>query len=596
MQPHTTRTDRISKLSVIIWLCIIVFASVLPLVYSRYTIGDAWRGVMVNYVGDALHYFQRIRSSSFGSVFGHNPYYFEHGGDIAPFVSVADALVALPMRFGVSLNTTIIANAIFWNLLFVWLLYLLLKKLELKPTIALWLTIPIYLQVYGIMVRPVSSQAILPFILLFYLALISWLKDARRRNSAWLVFSLAIPFYIYPYLWQICLATTLFVFMWLFLKKKTDEVKSLFVIIACALILAIPAFVYMYQDYSHLLFLETINRVGYVASHFPSIEAIDVIRWLITGLGLGFLIRFFSAHARSDKNFNLILTFFVLTGLGIFAALLSNIITGKDFDIGNHARRFVILWLPIVLMTLVYYLVRKANFNSLSFYKKSLITILIGVNLFVMVKQLPRSIVPPFTTMNRQEARYVQSYAEPIAWLEAREREPQVVWANGSISNYITTLSKHFVLFSGVLNSQIYFMPSSELEERYLVSRYFQNLNRERITEEYGWVAGASINYVTRNIESKMRVCNIVPFLKQAEFCDNQEKIVSMQSEKEANITRLLEKNKQEIRPNLISLLQKYNVSYIMKDLERDTNFDIQKIKGARAVYNDGHFSIYTFK
>jgi hypothetical protein len=59
--------------------------------------------------------------------------------------------------------------------------------------------------------------------------------------------------------------------------------------------------------------------------------------------------------------------------------------------------------------------------------------------------------------------------------------------------------------------------------------------------------------------------------------------------------TDLHERYQHEIRPHIGSYLEKYQVGYIIKDKETDREeFQPAAILGAKQVYSDGRFEIYS--
>jgi len=513
-------------------LFIIALFSLAPFAYQKWNIGSEWRGVPTFYITDSLYYFIRMHEVVDGFPLGGNPYFLEHNSDRPPMFSIAETLAIAPVFLGFSFNTGFYIGMVVWNFIFLLLLFHIFKKIfpehKLMPWIALGI---VYAGTYGMMVRPVVMEVVLPFFALFWYALLVWLEEPeRKRNIVFLTLAFAATFYIYPYAWQIAVATMFFAFVLIAFQGTRKQAMIVVGMFLVSLVLALPVLVHMIASLKDPLYLESISRIGFHSSHIPAGEAWNTGRWIILGM-IGFIM------ARSSQK-----PFFFITGLGILAVLFSNVVTGKDFDLGNHAGRFAMFWMLVAFPAL-----------ALNMRKRMVVLILI-IGSVGITRQLARSINPPFNMDRLEENRRAQLYRAPIEWLDHREDSPKVVWAN-EMSNYVSILSKHYVLFPGQLNYLLYVLPKEEIQERYLLSRSFEESPDYK--REFAFFAGVGPDAMAN---------------------------------KNAIIQHMRDLNRTAVHPNINDLLAKYHVSYIIKDVASKT------VRGVDEVYRDSNFVIYERK
>lgn len=563
--------------------------AILPFFYVIHSAGNHWQGVVPPYITDTHLYLTRMVKGTDSFLFGNNPFFIEHITDINPTPSAADYIAAVPLKMGLSLVNTLIFNSIFWNIIFVYLLYLFLRQLGIKKNWPFVLLLPIYLSVYGTMVRPVVLEVVLPFLLFFFLIFVGWLKQPTKSNNILLALSLATTVYIYPYTGQIALATFGLSFLWFLKKHDWPKVSLLIKISLGALLLLLPFIFYMYQEVSNPLFLDVITRSGSIKTHLPSIESFNVGRWIVTATLLWFLTFYTRPELKGDKEFKFAFSFLSLVGLGLFLVLFSPILTGRDAAIGDHVNREVFFWLSISLVSIVYFIFERTDLWKQKSYKTFLILLLVVINVIPLVKQIRRSLLQPFHVSKAETIR-IQDFAKPILWLDQYDSQPGVVWADSEMSLYVPILSRHYVLTPGDFLVHQYFVTGPEIQERYLVSRYFQEVDAELLKTEYSLPLG-TYKFQIKDLKLKDRVCGLIHF-NVFQFCDNVA-IVKATTQINKSVEDLMIKNKEEIRPHLAEFIKKYHVAYVIKDLLNDPNFNVETLKNTKEIYNDGAFAVY---
>src|SRR3989344_7436923 len=146
-------------------------------------------------------------------------------------------------------------------------------------------------------------------------------------------------------------------------------------------------------------------RVGLVITRLPPMEAYYYGRWLILG-GLVWAILF-------RKKFTDKVAYVFIVNAAILLALLSNIITGKDFLIATHINRFSVLWFVLTVCIGAYYFIKNKYWNKKVYATVPVLAILL-VAFWSIFSEAKRSIFPSFS-LSKQEMLSVQDYRAPIA-------------------------------------------------------------------------------------------------------------------------------------------------------------------------------------
>lgn len=576
----------------IIFLVLIGIFALAPILYVIYSAGNSWQGIIPDgYVGDSDFYMVRMVKGTQSFPFGNNPFFIEHTESSNPALSIADYLAAIPLKVGLSLTATLIFNSVFWNLILVYLLWLFLRQVGIKDNWIPCLIPAIYLEVYGAMIRPVVLQTVLPFFAFFILGFVIWLKKPTILNNLIFAISIAGTLYIYPYTWQVAFSMLGVSFLWFLKKHEWVRARSELKIIGLALVIAFPAVYALYEIFSNPLFPELLKNVGSIRTHFPSRLSFTLGRWVIINSFLWYLVARLTS-LKEDKDFKFLYSFLLIMGLGILIVLMSPVITGKDGAIGDHVGRELYFWLATSTSLLGYLIFTRSNLLSLPSYKKSIIILFLVINLVPVIKHYRRSLLQPFhATENKTLS--VQNYAQPIAWLNEYDKNPRVVWVDGPVGSFIPIFSRHYNLESPDVAYQ-YWMPISEMQERYLVSKYFTDLTPDFLAKSFTVPLGHS--YVRRldDLNWKLELCEMFKWvLNNCTPTSSGLTLSQVELAKETDIKNLIDKNNKEIKPHINELLRKYQVAYAIKDKLNNSNFNVERLKNIKEIYNDGRFIIY---
>lgn len=543
------------------------------------------------------YYLDRMREIKDGNIFLGNPYFIEHNKEMAPAFFVADWINYIPMFFGLSVSYSIIFNLFFWSLIFLLLSFFIFISVGVNSRWATFGAILVYLVGYSLVIFPVSMQTIYPFYLIILLSLYLWIENPdNRKKQIFLAISLSLCFYIYTYLWQIALTTCLLTLFYLVMARKKSEAFILFKVLFLAFILSIPLFIFTYKQLNHPYYWETMQRIGLIQTRLPTAEFYYSCRWVILSLVLWFWLRFIKKDLSLNRNYNLLTTFFGLTGLALVIVSSSNFITGKELELSQHVVRFVKVWLAFSLVSYIYFVyINFKDFNSISAIKN-----IVGVSVLLLI------VIYGFTMYLKDSTfGYVAQridYSEKIddfeqiqsalKWLDDTESSPVVIMSDyrADINKYITTLSKNYILFSdaGILN----LLPDKEAEERFILNGIINNISLNDIKRDYRLFAGhgnATNPYKTHN--RKVRLCEI--FIKV--FSDYNCGILhnSFSYKGEDYFANLSRQYNDDIIPNINEKLKKFNVSYILLEKSAPVSPNLKKIKSIKEVYSNSGYVVY---
>jgi len=552
------------------------------------------------FTGDSYYYYSRIKEVSDGNIFIGNPYFLEHSKDVAPAFFVADWIAAAPLLLGFSFTFTVIFNLIFWSIIFAWLFYLLLRQFNLPGPFCLLGTVLMYVEVYRLMFRPVSMQTVFPFFILFLLSFVIWYKNSSDKKAmVFLIMAMTAAFYIYTYLWQIILVFIFLTIAYFYLIKDKKKAYNLLLVILISHLLSLPLIIYTIKQISHLYYWESMERIGLVYTHLPAANVIYSGIWIIFALLLLFFSYFWVKDLKNNQDYKNLFVFSALSGIAMLIVSGSNIITGKELENSQHIERFIIVWLVIVFIGYLFHLVKnEINFKQIIICKKIVLFILLllclaGINRYLQALAgggyLLRVVNGGFSRSASEE----QDFSRPLNWLENNELKPKVVWVvpyGSQINDYLTILTKHYLLYAG--SGQNYLVSQKEIEERYLTAKYFDNLEQADLENDYlsyGGVGKAVHQYKTHN--RKVKICKILRLNLLNYDCGQLTDAVSYKGKE--YFSGLYNQYQKEIVLNINQELKTFNVSYMLIDKNNSLDLDLKKIYNLKEVYQDQKFLIY---
>jgi hypothetical protein len=571
---------------------LILVLTTIPALHIHFVLGDSWQGIMPTFT-DETFYAARVQTIAKGNSPGGNPYFLEHAND-PPLVVFGGVLInAVPQLLGLSFNTARAVNFVVWSLLFAATLYWLFRELRIPRWIGVFATVVVYIESYAHVWRPVNLQPVYPFYFLFYLALLRLIRIPSKRNIVFLGAMTGATFYLLAYLWQIAFITLGLLFLYALVRKQWPLLKAAFFagLLGGVIGLPVPAYA-LWLSHTSPYFWESVYRLGLVNTHLPMAEIIYSGGWI--GLVLAFLaILVWRARAlREDTEFLLLSLFVAVSGLGLWVMQGSNLITGKLLETGEHV--FILLqpWLLFSTVSIGVYLWKRRNVLSQVTQSVSIavLMLLAAVNV-KYIHQHASSFLP--SSISHEAWQTTQLYAKPLAWLDDTEKTPVAVWIDPyqDLSSNFVIHSRHFTLYtwSGLME----LMPEGEIRERYLVSQYFDNPDREYLKQDENanlYIGRHDFPHQAKTIERRIKICRILFFWDERKDCGVVPTPQSLLGD--TFFADLETKFQTDIKPNIKAYLAKYHVTYILKDKVESPQYR-PEILGAERVYSDDRYELW---
>lgn len=565
-----------TKIIVVLLIVSAAIATLVPYAWARMNTGAAWRGVTPELSYDAMFYYARANDVTRGHFFVTNPYFFEHRTEPAAIPSADDVVIALPQLLGFSFNVGYYANIFFWSILLLLLCYALFRALSLSSLVSLLGTLWSYVGIYGGMLRPGSMQIIFPLYALF---LFFFLRHLIKKDTSILPLAIVtgIAPYFYIHLFMTIGATLGLYGLVLLFSRKWGDLRRICLLGFIALIIAAPHAIQSFFLASQPFYWEAMTHNAYLPSHWPQIEAYYFGRWVILVLLLVYMLRRYSPNSLSSVNH-----FFIsITGFGILLAMVSNIFTGRDFEIAVHVARFSIFWYLIVGVTVfqpVYTFVLRAH---AAWLKRTIIGFLFALLSLQMVVNIGRS-VPHLSTMKEQFIE-VQSYAGVLDWL--KQQPEGVVVAPEDLNSYIPTLTKQYVLYN--LYGGHFSVSDNENQERFLLYHAFDRLTESEFLEKGKEYYGPAPSYLAKTSVLRYRLCTLLRSLGSCSAPKTEQSFID---------SAAMKKRFEAYYPNLVANIAqeyaKYHVRYIISKTGDTTMFG--KLSMCIPVYHDRWFKACT--
>lgn len=567
--------SRSTFIAVCVFAVVVMIAASVPYVVVRNQSGDAWQGVTPQLSHDAIRYFTRTNDVLIrGNFYPHNPYFYEHRNEPSPTPSLNDALVGIPQILGASFNAAYYINIAFWGFAYLMLCFLILRAFGVSGRWSVIGSLWCYAGQYYDMLRPGAMQIVYPLYLAF---LLCYLRIVQTKNASILPLAIVtgLSAYFYIYLFMTTLATLGVSVLVFAVRKDWALARRMFGAIILAACVSIPHMTDVLQLSHEVNYAETITRMLFISTHWPQIEAYYYGRWIVLGLALTLLL----AHAGVNVRGTATLTIITATGLGIFVAMMSNVVIGKDFDIATHVARFGILWyllLGTILFRPLYEFVAHVRTKKILQILALLCFVLLA---YQMYRNLGRN--NALFHLPKEKVVEVQTYRGVLEWLN---RQPVgVALAPGDLNSYIPMLTRQYTFFD--LHSILFFASDMEMRERYLLLHAFDGMTREEFIarhEEYG---GPSPDYLAIVSQTQNRFCLLLdrsggcpPAKSRISFVD----VSMLEAQYESYYPRIRERIKEEYA--------KYHIRYIVTKAGLKLPAEVQEF--CHEAYRDEWFSV----
>lgn len=423
------------------------------------------------FVDDSEYYYARLTTIASGHPFIGNPYFKEYSEEMASAFFGADWLAAVPLVAHVPLIPAILLDLFFWSGIYTLLSLWLLTLFGVSGKNIGYGGAALFLSAFWLLERPVAMQIVFPSYLVFLASVLWWLQRPRSYlRTLILAVSATLTFYIYTYLWQI-VTVTLLALHALFVLRERAQYRTLLLVDAFVALLVAPMVWYTYTQLTHPWYWETVTRIGFIPTHtFGSAALVNGALIILTVVAFYLVTSAPLRHASS--------VWVMATGLALMGTTFSNVITGKDLETAVHIGRFVEVW-AVAVALIVLHEWRPAR-RTLRSYGAASIAFLVLVSAGYSFFHGWRGVT--------DDALLGERYAPTLSWLAANTPPGSVILADDSFSHYVPILTHDFVLFDS--NGELYLMPDSAVEDRYLASRIFSDLTVEQIQQDYRKYAG----------------------------------------------------------------------------------------------------------
>lgn len=567
---------------------IVLALAAIPAIETLFIIGNTWQGILPP-LQDEI-YFAYVHTIGEGHLAGGNPYFLEQS-NAPPLVIFGGAwLNAIPLFSGLPFATVMLLNFIIWSLLFAGCAYWLCRELRMPPWIAVFGTLFLYVQSYYIVWRPVNMQPVFPFYFLFYIAFLRLIREQSRRNVLLLALATGAAFYLFAYMWQVDVISLGLLFLYALVRKNWPLLKATLLSSSIGAVIGLPVPLYaLWLSNASPYFWESVGRFGLVNTHLPMAVVIYVGGWI--GVVCAFIaVLFWRMRAlREDREFIVLGLFLGISGLGLWIAQGSNLITGKLLETGEHVARLIFPWIVFSTFSLgaLLWKQRTQLSRGLTIFSVSMLVVLSVVNISNASNFL--SFLP--SGINGTTWQVEQLYAKPYAWLNQNEKNPVVVWSDFRDQQTILLpiYTKHFTLYA--YWGMFALVPEGEIRERYLISQYFNNPTVEDLKNDFSnYVGRQDAFHKAKTIERGIKICRILYFWDTHKDCGTPP--TSQELLGDTFFTDLENKFQNDIKPNIKAYLKKYHVAYILKDKILDPQYHPEKL-GAVRVYDDDRYEIY---
>lgn len=437
-----------------------------------------------------------------------------------------------------------------------------------------------------------SRQIVYPSFLLFYIALIRFLKDPNRSNIIFLGLATGSTFWVFSYLWQTAVITLGLLFVYTLIRKNWTLMKATLLASVIGGVIGLPTLLYMlWLSHASPYFWESIARFGLVASHLPEAEVIYSGGWIGIALALLIVLYWRVEALRHNKEFIFASIFLGISGFGMWIMEGSNLVTGQLLENGSHMRPFIVTWLAWA--TVIIAVLAWQHRGLIGKYMRVLVVCWIGVLVLASGYFLNAHMKAFLFCVNQSLWNTQQLYAAPYAWLQANESKSVVVWGNphDHSTDELPIFTRDFVLYAQPTLFDL--VSNQEIQERYLVSNYFDNPTVDDLKNDLQYYVGrGDAFHHAKTVERGIKICRILYFWDKNKDCGVPPTSIDLIGEKLFN--DMEQKFQTDIKPNIKTYLKKYNVSYILKDDVLDPQYHPEKLGGVR-VYSDGRFEIYKF-
>lgn len=553
-----------------ILLAIIVgISTALPQLISQRD--PAFRGVFKLVNNDEWYYMARARDVIDGHSTVANPYLFEYKSGESMQFWLPDYLLAKPLAiFGIDVYYGYWFYDFLLPAIATILAYTILLTLTTSRAWALAGAAFFHLYwFFDLFNRPTSPQLIFLFWLALFFVLLRLATQPMRRYVIIATLLFGALFYIYPYYWVFYIILLSLLSCVAFFVQSRDAALRYVAVLFGGLLIGAPHLALMARASATIPFYrESLERVGLIATHFPS--GLDIVNG--SALLLLALLVAWKHKALADRNIVLFLSFALLS---VVIAVNSHIITGLHLQLASH------YWLQASFLFLVgwVYLLAQLARHIEPFFR---VRFAYGIGIFLaflVAVSLSRTIIGQ-STMNDYD-RFLQGYAPVFAWLNAHTEKDSVVFADEPLHVLIPSYAANNIYYSGA--ERLFVMPSRELWERFALFNFWRTIDRDFVVENQRALWG---NYYVDLFDHNQTKNRLRGWL-------GLPPVFYREDPPEEKIQDFLTFSREMQSGDFYTQLKKYRLDYLVWDKERDKDWPIAQWKFLKSAATIDRFVIY---
>ncbi len=523
---------------------------------------------------DAIYYEARVKDVLDGHTYLSNPYLYEYKDGFPMQFWVPDYILAQGVQWlGVSVPVGFIIWTFFLVTILVLLTYSILYMLTESRRWSVLATTFLFLGLFPTtFIRLPSPGLNFVFWLLVPLFLLLHIHTHKTRYVFLSSVSFGLLFHIYPYYWTFyavllsLYAGGVFLNEHLHGERIVFSKKIIFIILG-GFCIGIPYFISLFRSSQLPEYTETLARVGLINTHFPS--GLDTV---VCASCVVFLFALLYWKKIIHINTTSILLF-----SGVCATVIAtnqHIITGKNLEFSSHYFLGNMVWLFISVMYLLHSVIHRYSQRTI----KIIYVVLCGVVIVYACVGIQKLIAQQMTYTEGEM--YFQNYAPVLEWLNHNAGKDDVVYSGNDLSYFIPVYTSLNVFYNPF--SILFFMRNEEVKNRFILSHYFDSINRDHVLLRQRFVFGGYYINEYGHTGSKNRIRKLL-----GQPVDNTEMIPASVIDGIVAEAHGIQKN------DLLPQLKKYKVDYIVWDSVKDPQWKVKTMKGLQSVYEANGIFVY---
>lgn len=401
--------------------------------------------------------------------------------------------------------------------------------------------------------------------------LVKSLRIKNRWYVMWSGLALGWLFYSYFYAWTIALALTGILCVLYALTKDFYQTKKVLIISVIGVTVGI------YNIVKMILYFSTTS--GKQASYF--LWATHGHQTVFSKIGFITLLLFvfFIYRRRHDQN-NIIIGSFIFAG---WVALNQQLLTGKIVQYGHYYWFFIVPLSIIVSFYMIWFLLPWQRWRYILF---SILILILFLNTAIgQYKSL-------WTTYANKL--YEQKYQPIISWLQKIEKPSVILTDDGSATAYLFSIyTSHDLFWHNV--GTVHTTPLQRFKDALFVYGYINTLSRNNFA---GYLTKELSNTDELSMLGDLYI-DLEGFWSGLDFYTYRDKLLHSDPEILKKRNAVLESLSREYTvvagdpKNILKILQKYQVEYIVWDRSKHPEWDFTFIPHLEKVVDDGMIRLY---